>query len=195
MNQKIDQKEFSTIDKTLSIVERSRALSALNAKSAVSTVAHVKSVAVKKNLKDNTAKRDIKDYLVIVSDASKLTAYEKRFYLKRAHNSAEELNECDRALKTFYRDAQNNLFEYNRESSYKLLKQYIKTVFNKSATRDYFTTSEVELHYKVFGPSISDNTLASCRKLQQEKKVKLEAIMCSDVSKRVKYYRIHVVKQ
>ena len=200
MKAKIDQEAFSTIDKTLSIIERSRALSESldkmnDSDNKRSVTQHVKSVALKKNESDATAKRDIKNYLVIVADASKLTAYEKRLYLKRAYNSKEDLNECDRALKTFYRDAQNNLFEYNRESSYKLVKEYIKTVFKKNATKDYFTTSEVELHYKVFGPSISDNTLASCRKLQLEKAVKLEAVYCSDVSKRVKYYKIHVVKQ
>lgn len=198
MSKNLKASDLSTIDKTLSIIERSRLASKINNDaSKTKTVAHVESVTVKKNVSEDKSKRDIKDYLVVVDDLNKFSKYEReRQYLRSAHNSlSTAYNEYERALKTFYRDAQNNLFEYNRESSYKLVKDYIKRVFKKSATKDYFTTSEVELHYKVFGPSISDNTLASCRKLQQEKAVRLEAVMCSDVSKRVKYYKIHVVKQ
>lgn len=180
----------------LSKVEASQVLAQALSKSK-KTVAHVESASVKKNVKDNTAKRDIKDYLVIVDDENKLTHYEHRAYLKSSYNSHDTVahNECERALTTFYRDSSNNLQRYDSETALKLLKEYIARVFKKTAQKDFFTINEVNLHYRVFGPSTTDNTRAACRKLEQSKIVKLEAVMCSDVSKRVKYYKVHVLKQ
>ena len=148
----------------------------------------------------NTAmkvRKDIKNFDVIAEhlirykNAEDMSSYAKRLYLKQSHNNnAIETDAQERALSTFYRDAENKLQLYNRASAYTLVKQYLDIA--KTAKQDFIVTREVEKHYKVFGPAISDNTLAIFRKLHKELNLRLEAIKDSAESKRVKYYKLYV---
>ena len=96
----------------------------------------------------------------------------------------------ERALSTFYRDAENKLQLYNRASAYTLVKDYIAKA--QAEKQEFIVTREVEKFYRVFGPAISDNTLAIFRKLHKELNLRLEAIKDSEASKRVKYYKLYV---
>mgnify|MGYP001568526134 CR=1 FL=1 len=147
----------------------------------------------------NTAmkvRKDIKNYDVIAEhlirykNVEDMSSYAKRLYLKQSHNSDTETDIQERALSTFYRDQENKLQLYNRASAYTLVKQYLDIA--KTAKQDFIVTREVEKHYKVFGPAISDNTLAIFRKLSKELSLKLEAIKDSEASKRIKYYKLYV---
>ncbi len=142
-------------------------------------------------------RKDIKDYDVIADhlirfkNKDDMKAYSLRLYLKQSHNNnAIETDMNERALTTFYRDSENKLQTYNRATAYKLVKEYILKA--QAEKQEFIVTREVEKFYKVFGPAISDNTLAIFRKLAKELSLKLEAIKDSAESKRVKYYKLYV---
>lgn len=109
------------------------------------------------------AARDIKQYLLHIP-ADKQTPYEKRFYLKSAYNlPGATVDETERAKTTFYRDTSGKLQLWNLPAARKLIKAYINSKKPKS-----FTSDDIESHYRVFGPGISDNTLNACRKFQKQ---------------------------
>ena len=142
-------------------------------------------------------RKDVKNFttistnLIRYNDEKDMSSYAKRLYLKQSHNnSALQTDVQERALSTFYRDTENKLQTYNRASAYKLVKEYIAKA--QAAKQEFIVTREVEKFYRVFGPAISDNTLAIFRKLHKELNLRLEAIKDSEASKRVKYYKLYV---
>lgn len=194
MNKRIDQEAFSTIDKTLSLVERSRALAksldkidssdkARAIKTAVSTVK-----ATADRTKSDSKARSIKEYLIVLTDKD-TSAYNHREFFDMTHNnfSNKELKN-QRLNTTLARDANNNVVHYTSEYAY----NYIKTNLNSlTATNNYLTNKQVQLLVRCVGCSVSDNTRRALRQLCAQKILVEKAVCSAEHSTRTRLYHYY----